>query len=267
MQVPQIVLKNVSRDFSLITGKTLLEKWLRPQIQLIKSVQDLSFEIFEGEQLALLGPNGSGKSTTLKMLAGILEPTSGDISVLNQTPHEDPSGLSRNLAVFFGTRSALWSQLPIRDSFEYVKVIYDLDQKTFSKRKNELVGFFQLEDFLDRKPNTLSLGQRMRCELVRKLLPHPSIIMLDEPTIGMDLISKNQFRNLIRQYTASNKVTLILTSHDSSDILDLCQRVVVLNKGRKVFDGSTHDLKELHSNGDFEKALVNLFQRPNGEDL
>lgn len=260
---PVIKVYNLSKEFKILQKGSLLQRIFRPQYKLITAIKDLNFEILPGEQVALLGPNGSGKTTTLKILSGLLKPTAGSISILGLNPIADHDKICAEMAAFFGNKSSLWPRLPIKDSFEYVRVIYDLDIKTFNKKCAELVDIFELHDLLDRLPSSLSLGQRMRCELVRRLIPSPNLILLDEPTIGMDVVSKNKFRDLIKSYAKKNNTTLLLTSHDTSDIEHLCDRVIIIKEGQKLFDGSFDDLKTNQTKGNLESILVEMFTRGN----
>lgn len=260
---PAIKVQNISRNFRILEKSNFIRRIFRPQYKLVSAVQDLNFEILAGEQVALLGPNGSGKTTTLKMLSGLLRPTNGQISILGRDPITDHDEICRVMATFFGTKSSMWPRLPVKDSFDYVRIVYDLDRNEFKKRCSELIETFELQDLLERLPSSLSLGQRMRCELVRRLLPSPTLILLDEPTIGMDVVSKNKFRDVIKRYAKQNNTTLLLTSHDTSDIEHLCERVIIIKEGHKLFDGSFTDLKANRSSISLESILVEMFTQGN----
>lgn len=201
-----------------------------------------SFQIQQGETIGFIGPNGAGKSTTIKMLTGILHPTSGDARVLDLCPWKDRTKLSYQISTVFGQKSQLWYHLPPQDTFTLMGKIYELDRATFQKRKNELIERFQLGPLMNTAVRKLSLGERMRCEIALSFLHHPRILFLDEPTIGLDVLVKQNIRELISELNQQEGVTVFLTSHDASDIEALCNRVQVINAGNLVFDGPTEEL-------------------------
>jgi ABC-2 type transport system ATP-binding protein len=200
-------------------------------------------EIAERERVAIIGPNGAGKSTTLKMLSGILEPTSGNASVLGLVPWKDRRALAYRIGVVFGQRSQLWTELPARDSFALLRRIYDVEPVAFRAREAELVERFGLTELLDQPVQRMSLGQRMRCEIVASLLHAPALLFLDEPTIGLDITAKAAIRDFIREHAAAEGQTVLLTSHDTRDIELVCDRVIVINEGRIVVDQPTDQLR------------------------
>jgi ABC-2 type transport system ATP-binding protein len=212
-------------------------------IQTIEAVDGISFEIAERERVAIIGPNGAGKSTTLKMLSGILEPTSGTAQVLDFVPWKQRRQLAYRIGVVFGQRSQLWAELPARDSFALLRRIYDVDLEIFKTRQSALVERFGLSDLLDQPVQRLSLGQRMRCEIVASLLHGPALLFLDEPTIGLDITAKAAIRDFIREHAGAEGQTVVLTSHDTRDIELVCDRVIVINEGRIVVDQPTDQLR------------------------
>jgi ABC-2 type transport system ATP-binding protein len=209
----------------------------------IDALSGVSFDIEAGERVALIGPNGAGKSTTLKILTGILQPTGGDATVLGLTPWRERPKLTHRIGVVFGQRSQLWSELPVRDSFALLRRIYNQDAAVFAARLGRLIERFDLARLLPQPVNRLSLGQRMRCEVVASLLHGPAVLFLDEPTIGLDITAKAAIRDLINVQAQSEGLTVVLTSHDTRDIELVCERVIVVNAGRIVVDQPTAELR------------------------
>lgn len=208
------------------------------------AIDQISFGIHGGERVAFVGPNGAGKSTTIKMLTGILHPTAGSVTVLGRVPWEDQKSLGFEIGAVFGQRSQLWYHLPPSDTFDLLSKIYELDRKVYRERLNELVDIFEIGGFLHKLVRQLSLGQRMRCELVASLLHRPQILFLDEPTIGLDINAKLKIRDLLNRLSKQFGTTLFLTSHDTADIEQVCDRVIVLNKGKIISDSSLKELKK-----------------------
>lgn len=232
--------------FIQIQREGALQRFLslvRPQYHEVKAVDGITFDVKTGEFLALIGPNGAGKSTTIKMLTGILTPSSGSINVCDYTPHAERQRLAYQIGTVFGQRSHLWYQLPVKDSFELFAHIYEIDPKAYQKRYAYLVEMFELKELLPAPVRTLSLGQRMRCELVASLLHIPRVLFLDEPTIGLDVIAKQQVRSMLKQLNQEERITIILTSHDAGDIETLAHRTIIINHGKVVFDGKTEQLR------------------------
>jgi ABC-2 type transport system ATP-binding protein len=215
----------------------------RPQHDPVEAVKGVSLEMEPGELLAFIGPNGAGKSTTIKMLTGILYPTSGEAQVLGLTPWRQRQELAYHIGSVFGQKPQLWYHLPPIDTFDLFSHIYELDRKTYERRRDYLVEAFDIGDLLDVPVRKLSLGQRMRCEIAASLLHHPKIVFLDEPTIGLDVIAKQQLRDTIKQLHAEEQTTIFLTSHDAGDIESLCDRVIVINHGQVIFDDEVKVLK------------------------
>lgn len=215
----------------------------KSQYQDIEAVRDVGFAVQQGEILAFIGPNGAGKSTTIKMMTGILHPTSGTMSVLGLNPARDRMKLSYRIGTVFGQKSQLWFHLPPLDSFRLLGSIYDLDQERYKKRMDMLIDMFDIGPFASQPVRKLSLGQRVRCEFAASLLHEPEIIFLDEPTIGLDVVVKQRIRELIIQLNRDEGVTIFLTSHDAGDIEQLCRRAMVIDHGTVIMDESVKKLK------------------------
>ncbi|MCA0758654.1 ABC transporter ATP-binding protein [Paenibacillus sp. N4] len=215
----------------------------------VTAVKDISFQIPQGEICGYIGENGAGKSTTIKMLTGILVPTSGEIKVNGFVPYKDREKFVNGIGVVFGQRSQLWWDIGVIESFQLLRKVYRVSEHDFKKRLNELVERLQLGDLLNRPVRKLSLGQRMRCELVASLLHNPSILFLDEPTIGLDIVVKTEIRDFLMQMNREQGTTILLTTHDLQDIEALCTRVVMLDDGRIIYDGGLEELKTRWSKG------------------
>ncbi|WP_327748791.1 ATP-binding cassette domain-containing protein [Streptomyces europaeiscabiei] len=207
------------------------------------AVQDVDFSVGEGELLALLGPNGAGKSTTIKMLTGILTPTSGEALVAGAVPHRDRERNAHNIGAVFGQRTQLWWDLPARESFEILRDIYGVPEAQFRARIEEFDGLLELSEFWDTRVRHLSLGQRVRCDLAASLLHDPPVVFLDEPTIGMDVVVKEQVRRFLRHQVEERARTVLLTTHDMTEVERLAERVVLINHGRIVLDGSLQEIR------------------------
>ncbi len=201
------------------------------------AVQDVSFKIEEGEFVGFLGPNGAGKTTTLKMLAGLLYPTRGTASVLGHTPWERHDGYRRQFALLLGQKNQLWWDLPARESLALNAKIYGLDDAEFQRTVDELSELLNVRDKLATAVRELSLGERMKCELIASLLHQPKVLFLDEPTIGLDVVSAKVVREFLRRHNRTRRTTIILTSHYMADIQELCERVVIIDHGKIFFDG------------------------------
>ncbi len=215
----------------------------KPSYKRIDAVQDISFEVEKGEMIAFIGPNGAGKSTTIKMLTGILYPDSGEISILGLDPKKDRKKLSYEIGTVFGQKEQLWTHLTPYDNFKFFGAIYDIPEQVAEKKIEELKELFELDEFMNTPVRNLSLGQRIRCEIVASLIHNPKILFLDEPTIGLDPVVKENIRSLIKRMNKEYKTTVFLTSHDVGDIEKLCKRVVIVNHGKIVLDDSMENLK------------------------
>ncbi|MEH2053853.1 ABC transporter ATP-binding protein [Nostoc sp.] len=226
-----VELENLSKTFTLSRG------WGRNRTHKeIVAVDGISLTVPDGQAIAFIGPNGAGKSTTIKMLTGILQPTSGTARLLGLNPWRNRRELTYQIGVVFGQRSQLWYHLPPRDTLELLARIYNLNRQEYIKRRDQLVERFDLNPFWNTPVRKLSLGQRMRAEVAASLLHAPKVLFLDEPTIGLDVIARQELRDLIREWNRDEGVTVFLTSHDAGDIEQVAQRVVVINHGHVVLD-------------------------------
>ena len=214
-----------------------------PRSRAVLAVDRISFRIEEGERVAFIGPNGAGKSTTLKILAGILYPSAGHVTVAGLVPWEQRHALGFAVGTVFGQRSQLWYQLAPRDTLELLARVYELPRETWRARVDALSSAFELELLLDRPVRQLSLGERMRCEVAASLLHAPRVLFLDEPTIGLDVTAKATIRELLHARSTEDGTTLLLTSHDTGDIEQVCDRVVIIHRGRILLDASVGELK------------------------
>jgi ABC-2 type transport system ATP-binding protein len=219
----------------------------------IVALDSVSFALQRGELLGFIGPNGAGKSTTIKILSGILRPSTGRCTVGGLVPWESRIAHVARIGVVFGQRTQLWWDLPIEESFDLLRDIYRVDPKRFASAKERLVDMLKIANVLDTPMRQLSLGQRMRCEIAAALLHGPDVLFLDEPTIGLDVVSKGRLREFLRTLNAERGTTLLLTTHDLQDIEALCHRVIVIDHGTLVFDG---DLADLHRHGGSTRTLV-----------
>ena len=209
-----------------------------------RAVDDMSFSIAEGEFVGFLGPNGAGKTTTLKMLAGLLHPSSGQASVLGFTPWERRDGMKRQISLLMGQKNALWWDLPARESLELNRAIYEIPRADFDRSVAELTEMLDVRAQLDVMVRELSLGQRMKMELIAALLHQPRVLFLDEPTIGLDVVSQKTVREFLKAHNARSKTTILLTSHYMQDIEELCERVILIDHGRLMFDGPLERIVE-----------------------
>ena len=244
--------KNLSKTFKVkIKEKGLkgsLKSIFKPKYEKIKAVKNVSFDVEEGEMIAFIGPNGAGKSTTIKMLTGILYQDSGEINVLGLDPRKDRKKLAYKIGTVFGQKEQLWMHLTPFDNFKFFAAIYDISEKKAEEKIKELVKLFDLEKFINTPVRNLSLGQRIRCEIVAALIHEPKILFLDEPTIGLDPVVKENIRLLIKKMNKELKTTIFLTSHDVSDIEKLCKRVIIINNGEVVLNDSMTNLKYHYMN-------------------
>jgi ABC-2 type transport system ATP-binding protein len=233
----------------------------------VVSVDDLSYCVPEGQAVAFIGPNGAGKSTTIRMLTGILKPTSGAVRVLGYVPWKERSKLAFKVGAVFGQRSQLWYHLPAGDTFDLLARVYNLDPVDYKKRRDELIERFDLGPFLDVAVRKLSLGQRMRAEVAASLLHKPEILLLDEPTIGLDINARHQLRDLVREWNREQGLTVFLTSHDTGDIESVAERVIVINHGRIVLDDSVDNLRSKFAGWSLENAIAHIYGLDLDSDL
>lgn len=207
-----------------------------------KAVSDISFSIEEGELIGFIGPNGAGKTTTLKCLSGLLYPTSGTVSVLGFTPNERKTKFLKQIALVMGQKNQLWWDLPAIDSFLLNKEIYEISDTQYKRTLDELIELLELKDFIKVPVRKLSLGQRMKCELVASLIHNPKVLFLDEPTIGLDVVMQKNLRDFIREYNKKYNATIILTSHYMEDVRQLAERVIIIDHGKLIYDGKFDDI-------------------------
>ncbi len=255
-----IEVKNLNKTFKVkLKDKGLkgsLKSMIKPKYKKIHAVNDISFDVDKGEIIAFIGPNGAGKSTTIKMLTGILYPDSGSISVMGINPVKGRKKLAYEIGTVFGQKEQLWTHLTPYDNFKFFGAIYDLDDYVVEKRIKELNEMFELEDFINTPVRNLSLGQRIRCEIVASLIHRPKILFLDEPTIGLDPVVKENIRTLIKRMNKEYKTTIFLTSHDISDIEKLCKRIIIVNHGQIVLDDEMDNLKYHYLNKKIVEAKM-----------
>ena len=240
-----IEVNNLSKDYKYKVkdkNKGFLYNLFNEKEKIVKAVNNISFSVEEGETIAFIGPNGAGKSTTIKMLTGILYPTDGDIKICGLTPIKDRNELAFKIGTVFGQRSQLLPNLPLTESMEMFGAMYDMDKVSIKKRIKELSNLFDLKEFINQPVRKLSLGQRMRAEIATSLIHSPKIIFLDEPTIGLDVVSKKSLRDLLLKINREEKVTIFLTSHDTEDIQSICSRCIIINHGKIIIDTSTKQL-------------------------
>ena len=240
-----IEVKNLSKDYKYKVkdeNKGFFYNLFHEKENVVKAVNNISFDVEEGETIAFIGPNGAGKSTTIKMLTGIIYPTKGDIKICGLTPIKDRNKLAYKIGTVFGQRSQLLPNLPLTESMEMFGAMYDMDKKSIKKRIEELSELFDLGEFIKQPVRKLSLGQRMRAEIATSLMHSPRIIFLDEPTIGLDVVSKKNLRELLLKINKEEKVTIFLTSHDTEDIQSICDRCIIINHGNIIIDMPTKDL-------------------------
>lgn len=254
-----IVVNHLKKSFFTsppITGSIFqrIKKYCVTSHNEILAVNNISFSIKAGERVAFIGPNGAGKSTTLKILTGIMKPTAGEVRVLGKDPAFYRRALGYHIGAVFGQRSQLWYHLPVLETLSLLAAIYDIPHAEHTARLKRLAQKFDIAHLLDRTVSQLSLGERMRCEIVASLLHKPTVLFLDEPTIGLDVNAKAIIRDLIRQESDEAKTTFLLTSHDTDDIEKVCDRVIVIDQGRILLDDSLINLKKNY----IQKKLVTI---------
>ncbi len=243
-----IEVKQISKTFRVAKKKSGLKEAFKSFIKReyldVVAVDDISFSIEKGEIVGYIGPNGAGKSTTIKILSGILNPDSGECKIAGMTPWKERVKYVKKIGVVFGQKSQLWWDIPAEDTFDLLKDIYDIPEEEYQATKKDLIKRLNLEDIINIPVRQLSLGQRMRCEIAASLLHNPEILFLDEPTIGLDAVSKQLVRDFIKKLNKEKKTTIILTSHDMSDITTLAKRIILIGKGKVLYDGSLKKLRD-----------------------
>lgn len=242
-----IEVNNLSKEFKVKVKekgiKGSIKSIFKPNYNIINAVNSISFSVQEGEIIAFIGPNGAGKSTTIKMLTGILYPSNGTISIMGINPSKQRKKLAYNIGTVFGQKEQLWMHLTPYDNFKFFGAIYDLEDNQIEKKIEEYSKVFDLGKFINTPVRNLSLGQRIRCEIVASLIHEPKILFLDEPTIGLDPVVKENIRELIKKMNKEYNTTIFLTSHDIGDIEKLCKRVIIINNGKIILDDTMRKLK------------------------
>lgn len=243
-----IEVNNLTKTFKVAKRKAGLKAATKSlfnrEYEFIHALKDVSFKINDGEMVGYIGPNGAGKSTTIKIISGILNPDSGQCIINGRVPWKDRINHVKDIGVVFGQRSQLWWDVPVTDSFELIKEIYKVPQDKYKKNIDELIEMLNLQEIIKTPTRQLSLGQRMRCEIAASLIHNPKILFLDEPTIGLDAVSKIAVRDFINRINKERKTTVILTTHDTQDIEALTKRIILIGKGRVLLDGQLDDLKD-----------------------
>ena len=278
-----IEIKQISKTFKVAKKKSGLKESIKSFFKRdfieVKAVEDISFSIEEGEIVGYIGPNGAGKSTTIKILSGILIPDSGECQIDGMTPWKDRVRYVKKIGVVFGQRSQLWWDIPAEDTFDLLKDIYEIPEEEYQATKEDLINKLNLHDIINIPVRQLSLGQRMRCEIAASLLHNPKILFLDEPTIGLDAVSKQVVRDFIKKLNKEKKTTVILTSHDMADITALAKRIILIGKGHVLYDGSLKKLQIKYETEKYvsiktkdkltirKKGIKNKIRTKNGYDL
>lgn len=242
-----IKVENITKEFKSNKKypgfKGAIKSFFSTEYIIKKAVDDISFSIEDGEIVGYIGANGAGKSTTIKMMTGILTPTSGKITVDGLVPYEKRKENAKHIGVVFGQKTQLWWDLPLSETFTLLKEIYEVSDKDFNERMAFLNSTLSLEDFMLTPVRSLSLGQRMRADIAAALIHNPKVVYLDEPTIGLDVMVKEKVRNAIREINKKYGTTIILTTHDLNDIEELCSRIIIIDNGKKIYDGSLEEIK------------------------
>lgn len=267
--MPIIEVNNLVKEFRVVKKESGLKGALKNIIKsnstILRAVDDISFSIDKGEIVGYIGPNGAGKSTTVKMMSGILQPTGGSVMINGLSPYSDRKKVVRNLGVVFGQRSQLYWDLRLGETFELLKRIYQIDHQTYKNNLKMLNDILNINELIDTPVRQLSLGQRMRGDLAAAVLHSPQIIFLDEPTIGLDVEVKYSVRKFIKDINEIYKTTIILTTHDLDDIQQLCNRIIIINKGKIVEDGSLNHLMDRLA--PTRKIIIDFYEIPGDIDV
>lgn len=264
---PIIEVNNLTKEYRTYKKKPgfrgALAGLARREYETVQAARNVSFSVREGELVGFLGPNGAGKTTTLKMLAGLLYPTSGTARVLDYVPWERKDGYRRQFSLLLGQKNQLWWDLPARESLELNAKIYGIGREQFERTVEELTELLAVKEKLNIMVRELSLGERMKMELIAALLHQPKVLFLDEPTIGLDVISQKTVREFLRTHNQQRKTTILLTSHYMADIQELCQRVIIIDKGTIFFDGRLHEVLDRFA--DFKLVTIHLAHPVEGD--
>lgn len=258
--MPIIEVKNLVKQYKIIEKQDRLlgyfKNLIKPQYKKIIAVNNINFEIEEGELVGYIGENGAGKSTTIKMLTGLLTPTSGEIMVNGLVPNEKRIQNNKNIGAVFGQKTQLWWDLPVIESFRLIKKMFKIPENEYRKNLKRFTEILDLEDLLDKQVKNLSLGQKMRCEIAATFLHNPKIVYLDEPTIGLDVFVKENIRKFIKEINKEKKTTVILTTHDLKDIEDVCDRIILLDRGQIIYDGEKQKFKDIYGKYTLAELIV-----------
>ena len=258
--MPIIEVKNLVKQYKIIEKQDGLlgyfKNLIKPHYKKIIAVNNINFEIEEGELIGYIGENGAGKSTTIKMLTGLLTPTSGKIVVNGLVPNEKRIQNNKNIGAVFGQKTQLWWDLPVIESFRLIKKMFKIPENEYRKNLKRFTEILDLGDLLDKQVKNLSLGQKMRCEIAATFLHNPKIVYLDEPTIGLDVFVKENIRKFIKEINKEKKTTVILTTHDLKDIEDVCDRIILLDKGQIIYDGEKQRFKDIYGKYTLAELIV-----------
>lgn len=248
--MPIIQVKNLIKTYKTIEKEDGLKGYfknlIKPKYKEFTAVKGIDMSIEEGELVGYIGENGAGKSTTIKMLTGLLTPTSGQVLVNGIVPNEKRIQNNKNIGAVFGQKTQLWWDLPVIESFRLIKQMYKIPENEYRKNLKRFTEILQLEDLLEKQVKNLSLGQKMRCEIAATFLHNPKIVYLDEPTIGLDVLVKENIRKFIKDINKEKNTTVILTTHDLKDIEDVCDRIILLDKGQIIYDGEKQKFKDTY---------------------
>lgn len=262
-----IEVQNVSKIFRIARRNAGLKEAVKSlwhkEYESVHALDDISFTIREGEMVGYIGPNGAGKSSTIKILSGILTPEEGRVTINGRVPWKDRISHVKEIGVVFGQRSQLWWDVPVIDSFELLKDIYSMPEKRYKENLSELSELLHLKEIVRTPARQLSLGQRMRCEIAASLLHSPRILFLDEPTIGLDAVSKLAVRDFILNLNRQKKTTVILTTHDMQDIEALTKRIILIGKGKILLDGNLEAMKKKFAgeDGSLDRMVAELYRQ------
>ena len=248
--MPIIEVKNLVKTYRIIEKEAGLKGYfknlVKPKYKELTAVDNINFNIEEGELVGYIGENGAGKSTTIKMLTGLLTPTTGKVLVNGIVPNEKRIENNKNIGAVFGQKTQLWWDLPVIESFRLIKKMYKIPENEYRKNLKKFTEILELEELLEKQVKNLSLGQKMRCEIAATFIHNPKIVYLDEPTIGLDVLVKENIRKFIKDINREKKTTVILTTHDLKDIEDVCDRIILLDKGKIIYDGEKQKFKDTY---------------------
>ena len=259
-----IKISNLNKDFKALKRRNAFVNLFSRKYTIVKALNKINLEIKEGEFIGIVGPNGAEKSTLIKVMTGILTPSSGEVNVLDLIPYKNRQEYSKNIGVVFGQRTQLWWDLPTRNSFDLLKAVYNIPDEIFKENMTTFENILGIDKYLNTPVRKLSLGERMRCDLAASLLHNPKIVFLDEPTIGLDVEAKHKIREFLKDLNRKG-TTIILTTHDMGDIEELCKRIVIIDKGKKIYDGLINEIRKRFGK---ERVLVIDFHKEvNKKDL